>query len=71
MKTYKVKLRCRNCNHSWEQDVEKGFFVVEGSGNSKYSGTPITAISRNSDGYMWEDLVECPNCETDNIAKLG
>lgn len=67
MDTYTVKCHCSNCGNSFIQKVEKGKFIVEGAGNSRYGGSPITAISSSNDGYMWDKTVECPNCGTDNI----
>ena len=67
--TYLLNVKCNNCGHKWELEIEKGLFFVSGAGNSKYSRTPLTALSRNSDGYMWKDLVECPNCGCNDIGK--
>ena len=67
--TYTLKVRCKNCGYKWELEIDKGLFFVQGAGGSKYSGTPLTALSRNSDGYMWEKTVDCPNCGCDDIGK--
>lgn len=67
--TYTIKCRCTNCGISFDLEIEKGLFFVERAGNSKYVGTPITALSRDQDGYMWEKTVNCPNCGTGDITR--
>lgn len=52
--TYKVKLRCRNCNESWIHNVEKGIYV-------RYIKDNNFMVKRGESNKK-RKLFTCPKC---------
>jgi hypothetical protein len=53
--TYTVKFRCCNCQHKWEERVEKGLLV-----ETDLTGTVIVTDVCHD----YRDRIKCPNCNT-------
>ncbi|MFW6119906.1 MAG: hypothetical protein ACOC80_03265 [Petrotogales bacterium] len=61
--TYEVRLLCRNCNHEWIENVEKGTYI-------RYEKDNNYMIKRG-DSYKDRKLFTCPSCKAHKkIARL-
>lgn len=52
--TYLVKLLCRNCDHQWEQEINKGIYV-------RYEKDNNYMIKKDESGKK-RKYFKCPNC---------
>lgn len=59
-----IRLKCRNCGHTWKEKIQTGYLVEENHGfGATQEGTVVKDAGGR--GKTTVERIECPHCKTE------